>query len=83
MPNSCLTVAKTNVEGGEGLYSCADHLRRRQNPDMHIARVEAFGPVINLMRARDLDEALDWINNKDAYGHSPAIFTQDGGVPAD
>jgi malonate-semialdehyde dehydrogenase (acetylating)/methylmalonate-semialdehyde dehydrogenase len=48
------------------------------NPEMHVARQEAFGPVINLMRTRDLDEALDWINNKDAYGHSACIFTRDG-----
>jgi malonate-semialdehyde dehydrogenase (acetylating)/methylmalonate-semialdehyde dehydrogenase len=48
------------------------------HPDMQIARVEAFGPVANLMRTRDLDEALDWINNKDNYGHSACIFTRSG-----
>jgi malonate-semialdehyde dehydrogenase (acetylating)/methylmalonate-semialdehyde dehydrogenase len=45
---------------------------------MHIARAEAFGPVANLMRVRDLDEALEWINTKDDYGHSACIFTPDG-----
>jgi malonate-semialdehyde dehydrogenase (acetylating)/methylmalonate-semialdehyde dehydrogenase len=50
------------------------------NPDMHLARVEAFGPVANLLRTRDLNEALDWINNKDAFGHSACIFTRDGGT---
>ena len=34
--------------------------------------------MANLIRIRDLDEALDWINNKDAYGHSACIFTRDG-----
>ena len=47
---------------------------------MYIARVEAFGPVANLMRPRHLAEALDWINNKDAYGHSACIFTRDGHI---
>jgi len=46
--------------------------------DMEIAKHESFGPVICLMRAKDLDEALDWINNKNDYGHSACIFTPDG-----
>ncbi len=48
------------------------------HPDMHVAREEAFGPLANLMRVRDLDEALEWINTKDNYGHSACIFTPDG-----
>jgi malonate-semialdehyde dehydrogenase (acetylating)/methylmalonate-semialdehyde dehydrogenase len=71
---------KTNVEGGGKGFFLAPTIFDGVNPDMHIARVESFGPVINLMRARDLDEALDWINNKDAYGHSACIFTQDGSM---
>ena len=71
---------RVNVEGGEQGFFLAPTIFDDVNPDMHIAREEAFGPVINLMRARDLDEALDWINNKDAYGHSACIFTRDGGI---
>lgn len=71
---------QVNVEGGEKGFFLAPTIFDDVNPDMHIAREEAFGPVINLMRSRDLDEALDWINNKDAYGHSACIFTQDGGI---
>jgi malonate-semialdehyde dehydrogenase (acetylating)/methylmalonate-semialdehyde dehydrogenase len=71
---------KVNVEGGEKGFFLAPTILDDVNPDMHIGRVEAFGPVINLMRTRDLDEALDWINNKDDYGHSACIFTRDGGV---
>jgi len=47
-------------------------------PDMHIARQESFGPVANLLRAADLDQALAWMNDKDNYGHSGCIFTNDG-----
>ena len=68
------------VEGGENGFFIGPTIFEGVNPDMHIARVEAFGPVANLMRPRDLDEALDWINNKDAYGHSACIFTRDGGI---
>ncbi len=50
------------------------------DPDMHIARIEAFGPVANFIRTNDLDQALDWINNKDNYGHSGCIFTREGRV---
>ncbi|NNL75200.1 MAG: aldehyde dehydrogenase family protein [Desulfobacterales bacterium] len=71
---------KANVEGGENGFFLAPTIFDGVNPDMHIARVEAFGPLVNLMRTRDLNEALDWINNKDAYGHSACIFTQDGSI---
>ena len=66
------------VEGFEKGFFLGPTILDDVNPDMHVARVEAFGPVANLMRTKDLDEALDWINNKDNYGHSGRIFTQDG-----
>ena len=46
-------------------------------PDMYVAREEAFGPICNLMRARDLDQAIDWINGTN-YGHSACIVTESG-----
>uniref|UniRef100_A0A7C2VLW7 CoA-acylating methylmalonate-semialdehyde dehydrogenase n=1 Tax=Ignisphaera aggregans TaxID=334771 RepID=A0A7C2VLW7_9CREN len=48
-------------------------------PDMTIAREEIFGPVANLLRAENLDEAIEWIN-KNKYHHSAAIFTSSGKV---
>ncbi len=68
------------VPGCEKGFFLAPTIFDEVHPDMTIARVEAFGPVANLMRPRDLDEALDWINNKDDYGHSACIFTGDGAV---
>ncbi len=68
------------VAGGEKGFFLAPTIFDEVHPDMHIARVEAFGPVANLMRPRDLDQALDWINNKDDYGHSACIFTTEGQV---
>ena len=68
------------VEGGAKGFFIGPTVFEDVHSDMHIARVEAFGPVANLIRIRDLDEALDWINNKDAYGHSACLFTRDGHV---
>ncbi len=48
------------------------------SPDMTIAKEEAFGPVANLLRARSLDEAIEWINTKTNYGHSACILTSSG-----
>jgi malonate-semialdehyde dehydrogenase (acetylating)/methylmalonate-semialdehyde dehydrogenase len=45
--------------------------------DMEIVKEEVFGPVANLMRAKSLDEAIEWINNS-KYHHSASIFTQNG-----
>jgi len=46
-------------------------------PDMYIGREELFGPIANVMRAKNLDEALEIIHNN-PYGNSTAIFTQNG-----
>lgn len=43
-------------------------------PDMKIAQEEIFGPVIALLRATDLEEAID-IANHTKYGLSASIFT--------
>ncbi len=69
-----------SVAGFEKGFFLGPTILEDVNPDMHIARVEAFGPVANLMRVNDLDEALEWINNKDDYGHSGCIFTQNGAI---
>jgi len=44
---------------------------------MTIAREEVFGPVLNVMRADDVDQAIA-IANKSAYGNGAAIFTNSG-----
>jgi len=45
--------------------------------DMKIAREEIFGPVMSVMRAKNLDEAIDMVNDCD-FGNGNAIFTADG-----
>lgn len=44
-------------------------------PDMRIAREEIFGPVVSLIRAADLDEAIN-IANSVEYGLSSSIYTE-------
>ena len=46
-------------------------------PEMFIGREEVFGPVVGVMRAKDLDEALT-LTNRSRYGNSASLFTQSG-----
>ena len=47
------------------------------DPGSEIAREEIFGPVLTLLRARDLDEALE-LMNASAKGNAASIFTTSG-----
>ena len=48
-------------------------------PDMSVAKEEIFGPVISIIRVKDIDEALA-IENANPYGNAAAVFTQSGGM---
>jgi acyl-CoA reductase-like NAD-dependent aldehyde dehydrogenase len=45
-------------------------------PDHRIAREEAFGPVLAVLEAADLDDALAVVNGVE-YGLSAAVYTRD------
>jgi alpha-ketoglutaric semialdehyde dehydrogenase len=45
-------------------------------PDMRIAREEIFGPVLSVLRVKDLDQAMTVANDSE-YGLSSSIFTND------
>jgi malonate-semialdehyde dehydrogenase (acetylating)/methylmalonate-semialdehyde dehydrogenase len=49
------------------------------HPDMPIAREEVFGPLLTVLRARDLDEAIETINAS-PFGNSASIYTTSGGA---
>lgn len=46
-------------------------------PEMTIFREEVFGPVLNVMRMDNLDQALD-LAGKVAFGNGACIYTQSG-----
>lgn len=43
-------------------------------PDMRLAKEEIFGPVLSVLKAKDLKEAID-IQNNTKYGLSSSIYT--------
>ncbi len=52
-----------------------DHVK----PLMTIAREEIFGPVLSVIRAKDLDEAISLVNASD-FGNTTTIYTASGKV---
>ena len=48
-------------------------------PGMRIATEEIFGPVLSVMRAATLDEAIEMANSS-PYGNGASIFTGSGGA---
>ena len=69
----------TVVEGKENGYYVGPTVIDYVTPDMSVAKEEIFGPVISIMRANTVDEALA-IENANPYGNAAAVFTQDGGM---
>lgn len=63
-------------EAPEGFYTGAT-LFDRVTPDMTIYREEIFGPVLQIVRAADFEEALALPSDHE-YGNGVAIFTRDG-----
>ena len=53
----------------------------RVTPDMTLWRDELFGPILSVVRAGDLDDALKVMNvmNASRYGNAASIFTTSGG----
>lgn len=50
----------------------------RVKPGMSVATEEIFGPVISIMRADTVDEAIR-IENANPYGNASSVFTSSGG----
>jgi len=70
-------VARGPTPPPAGGYYVAPILFDRVQPDMSIAQEEIFGPVLSVVRARSLDDALE-IANRSRFGNAAAIFTRDG-----
>ncbi|MBW2259892.1 MAG: CoA-acylating methylmalonate-semialdehyde dehydrogenase [Deltaproteobacteria bacterium] len=46
-------------------------------PDMEIASQEIFGPVISIVRAKNLDEVIELVNSRN-YANASCIYTSSG-----
>ncbi len=70
---------KTMVPGREGGYYLGPTIIDRVTPEMRIAQEEVFGPVLVIIRSRDVDEALA-VENASPYGNAASVFTESGGT---
>jgi malonate-semialdehyde dehydrogenase (acetylating)/methylmalonate-semialdehyde dehydrogenase len=52
----------------------------KANPGMAICQQEIFGPVMPILRVKNLDEAIGLINERTDYGNTTSIFTSSGGM---
>ena len=69
----------TSIPGKEGGFYVGPTILDHVTTEMKVAKEEIFGPVISIIRAKDLDEALR-IENASDYGNAAAVFTQSGGL---
>ncbi|MFC1860021.1 CoA-acylating methylmalonate-semialdehyde dehydrogenase [Chloroflexota bacterium] len=78
--------AKIRLDGREKVKTLADYpptcflgatIFENVTPDMKIGSEEIFGPVMSVMRAKSLDEAIEMCN-ANPFGNGNAIFTSSG-----
>ncbi|HVX86996.1 MAG TPA: CoA-acylating methylmalonate-semialdehyde dehydrogenase [Phycisphaerae bacterium] len=67
---------RANAPKGEG-FVLGPSVVDRVAPGMRLAREEIFGPVLSVVRAKTLEEALA-IGKQSPYGNGASIFTRDG-----
>jgi malonate-semialdehyde dehydrogenase (acetylating)/methylmalonate-semialdehyde dehydrogenase len=67
------------VPGKEGGYYVGPTLIDRVTPDMRIAQEEIFGPVMVIVRANDVEEAVR-VQRRSPYGNAASVFTESGSV---
>jgi len=65
------------VQGSEKGYFIGPTVFTDVKPGMKIHDTEIFGPVVSIMRADTLDEAIQ-ITNNHRYGNGASIYTQNG-----
>ena len=64
-------------DGGPGGTLLGPTIVETGDPESEIARDELFGPLLTVVRARDLDGALEFVNGS-RYGNAGSIFTTSG-----
>ncbi|HVT03237.1 MAG TPA: CoA-acylating methylmalonate-semialdehyde dehydrogenase [Thermoanaerobaculia bacterium] len=69
----------TVVKGKENGYFVGPTIIDFVQPEMRIAQEEVFGPVLAIVRTKDVDEALE-VQNRSKYGNAASVYTESGGV---
>jgi malonate-semialdehyde dehydrogenase (acetylating)/methylmalonate-semialdehyde dehydrogenase len=65
------------VEGKQSGYFIGPTIIDYVTPDMRIAQEEVFGPVLVIVRAKNVDDALK-VENASPYGNAASVFTESG-----
>ncbi len=66
-------------DGYDGGYWLGPTVIDYASPEMTCAQVEIFGPVLTILRAESLEEAVE-IENGSPYGNAASVFTSSGAV---
>jgi malonate-semialdehyde dehydrogenase (acetylating)/methylmalonate-semialdehyde dehydrogenase len=67
----------TSIPGYERGYFVRPTVLDNVNPRSEIAGIEIFGPVLSLMHARTVDEAIELVNAT-SFGNMACLFTSSG-----
>jgi malonate-semialdehyde dehydrogenase (acetylating) / methylmalonate-semialdehyde dehydrogenase len=67
------------VEAGTAGTMLGPTIAEVSERESELAREELFGPLLTLVRAADLDDALEFVNGS-RYGNAGSIFTSSGGA---
>ena len=67
------------VPGKENGYYVGPTLIDDVDPSMKVSCQEVFGPVMVIIRAKNVDDALD-VQHRSPYGNAASVFTESGGV---
>jgi len=70
---------KAVVKDRENGYYVGPTIIDHVTPDMRIAQEEVFGPVLAIIRTKDLIGALE-VENASPYGNAASVFTENGGT---
>ncbi|HEX9013618.1 MAG TPA: aldehyde dehydrogenase family protein, partial [Anaerolineaceae bacterium] len=65
------------IKGYENGYFIRPTVLAGISPEGEIARTEIFGPVLGVMHADTVDQALELVNRRE-YGNMACLFTRDG-----
>ncbi|MDP8916289.1 MAG: CoA-acylating methylmalonate-semialdehyde dehydrogenase [Pseudomonadota bacterium] len=71
-----------SLQGSEKGFFIGPTLLDQVRPDMRSYQEEIFGPVLQIVRAADFEEALS-LPTRHQYGNGVAIFTRDGRAARD